>query len=260
MTTVATRLPEGPSGERLSCRNGAGCVASGLLAMWVGMAATPARAADPAVIFMAQVGKELMAAARTRSAGAMASVVERHADLTQIGLYSLGEYRAGCRRTSAPATSTGMARFIGRYAADESPKYPLARVEWANQSVRSGSGVMVDSRIVLADGSGYDVRWALTRYGGSFKVRDAMVLGFWMTPFLKNLFEDYIAKNGGNPRALTAALEPLRLAASRCRSGRLGRFINARHGPLQLGRTPVLPSGRARSGGLARRQRHGSWS
>ena len=55
-------------------------------------------------------------------------------------------------------------------------------------------------------GSGYDVRWALTKYGTSYKVRDAMVLGFWMTPFLKNLFEDYIAKNGGNPRALTAAL------------------------------------------------------
>ena len=36
-----------------------------------------------------------------------------------------------------------MARFIGRYAATESPKYPVARVEWANQSVRSGSGVMV---------------------------------------------------------------------------------------------------------------------
>ena len=40
----------------------------------------------------------------------------------------------------------------------------------------------------------------------SYRVRDAMVLGLWMTPFLKKLFEDYIAQNGGNPRALTAAL------------------------------------------------------
>ena len=37
-------------------------------------------------------------------------------------------------------------------------------------------------------------------------MRDAMVLGLWMTPFLKKLFEDYIAQNGGNPRALVAAL------------------------------------------------------
>ena len=206
MTTLATRLVGGSVRQRFSLRIAAGCVAAGLAMLWIGMAAAPARAADPAVIFMAQVGKELMAAARTRSAGAMAGAVERHADLTQIGLYSLGEYRARLPEVERPSYFTGMARFIGRYAAAESPKYQVARVEWANQSVRSGSGVMVDSRIIMADGSGYDVRWALTRYGGSFKVRDAMVLGFWMTPFLKSLFEDYIAKNGGNPRALAAAL------------------------------------------------------
>ncbi len=206
MSTVGTKLAGGPAWRRLSAGMVAGYVASGLLAMWVGLAGTPARAGDPAVIFMAQVGKELMAAARTRSPGAMASVVERHADVTQIGLFSLGEYRNRLPQEERPSYFSGMARFIGRYAANESPKYPLARVEWANQSVRSGSGVMVDSRIVLADGSAYDVRWALTRHGTGFKVRDAMVLGFWMTPFLKNLFEDYIAKNGGNPRALTAAL------------------------------------------------------
>ena len=206
MTTLATRLVGGSVRQRFSLRIAAGCVVAGLAMLWIGMAAAPARAADPAVIFMAQVGKELMAAARTRSAGAMAGAVERHADLTQIGLYSLGEYRARLPEVERPSYFTGMARFIGRYAAAESPKYQVARVEWANQSVRSGSGVMVDSRIIMADGSGYDVRWALTRYGGSFKVRDAMVLGFWMTPFLKSLFEDYIAKNGGNPRALAAAL------------------------------------------------------
>ena len=38
-----------------------------------------------------------------------------------------------------------MARFIGRYAAAEAPKYQVARVEWSNRSVRGGSGVMVDS-------------------------------------------------------------------------------------------------------------------
>jgi phospholipid transport system substrate-binding protein len=206
MTSVATRLVGGSLRQRFCARIAVGCVAAGLAMAWIAMAAAPARAADPAVIFMAQVGKELMAAARTRSAGAMAGAVERHADLTQIGLYSLGEYRARLPEGERPSYFTGMARFIGRYAAAESPKYQVARVEWANQSVRSGSGVMLDSRIVMADGSGYDVRWALTRHGGSFKVRDAMVLGFWMTPFLKSLFEDYIAKNGGNPRALAAAL------------------------------------------------------
>lgn len=184
----------------------ASCLAAAFVALWTLLPAKPAVAADPAVVFMAQVGRELMAAARSRSPAAMAAVVERHADVTQIGLYSLGEYRTRLPHAERPSYFSGMARFIGRYAAAESPKYPVARVEWVDQSMHSSSGIMVDSRIVLADGSTYEVRWLLSKYGNSYKVRDAMVLGFWMTPFLKNLFEDYIAKNGGNPRALTAAL------------------------------------------------------
>jgi phospholipid transport system substrate-binding protein len=31
-------------------------------------------------------------------------------------------------------------------------------------------------------------------------------MGFWMSPFLKNLFEAYIGENGGNPQALVIAL------------------------------------------------------
>jgi len=204
--TILKHTTGAPLRHRDLVRLAAGALAAGLGALWMALAGPPAQAADPAVVFMAQVGRELMAAARTRSPGAMAGVVERHADLTQIGLYSLGEYRARLPHEERPSYFSGMARFIGRYAAAEAPKYPVARVEWANQSMRSGSGVMVDSRIILADGTGYDVRWALSKYGASYKVRDAMVLGFWMTPFLKNLFEDYIAKNGGNPRALAAAL------------------------------------------------------
>jgi phospholipid transport system substrate-binding protein len=184
----------------------AASISAALMTIWAAATAPPARAADPAVVFMAQVGRDLMAAARSRSPAMMAAVVERHGDVTQIGLYSLGEYRTRLPHAERPSYYSGMARFIGRYAASEAPKYPLARVEWSNQSVRGASGLMVDSRVVLADGSGYDVRWLLFKYGNTYKVRDAMVLGFWMTPFLKKLFEDYIAQNGGNPRALTAAL------------------------------------------------------
>ncbi len=183
-----------------------GCAWAACFAAWLGGAIPAAQAADPAVVFMAQVGRDLMSAARTRSPGVMTNVIERHGDVAQIGLYSLGEYRTKLARAERPSYYQGMARFIGRYAASEAPKYQVARVEWANRSVKGASGLMVDSRVILTDGTAYDVRWLLFKYGSSYKVRDAMVLGFWMTPFLKNLFEDYIAKNGGNPRALTAAL------------------------------------------------------
>lgn len=207
MTSIGKTFTRGrPWWRKAFCLAAAVAMSVGLMPFWMGASAPPASAADPAVVFMAQVGRELMAAARTRSPGVMANVIERYGDVAQIGLYSLGEYRTKLAHAERPGYYAGMARFIGRYAAAEAPKYSVVRVEWVNQSFRGASGLMVDSRVILSDGSGYDVRWLLFKYGSSYRVRDAMVLGFWMTPFLKNLFEDYIAKNGGNPRALTAAL------------------------------------------------------
>jgi phospholipid transport system substrate-binding protein len=173
---------------------------------WLTAAPRPAAAADPAVKFMAQVGRELMAAARTRSPGVMASVIQRYGDVSYIGLYSLGSYRSQLSVADRVNYYGGMVRFISRYAVTEAPKYPVARVEWADQSIRGANGIMLDSKVVLEDGSAYEVRWLLTKIGDSYKVRDAMVVGFWMTPFLKKLFEDYIAQNGGNASALVTAL------------------------------------------------------
>jgi phospholipid transport system substrate-binding protein len=182
------------------------CILATLGVAW--LTATPPRAApaDPAVKFMAQVGRELMAAARTRSPGVMAGVIQRYGDVSYIGLYSLGSYRHLLSAEERTTYYGGMVRFISRYAASEAPKYPVARVEWSDQSVRGANGLMVDSKVILEDGSVYEVRWLLVKYGQTYKVRDAMVVGFWMTPFLKKLFEDYIAENGGHPRALVAAL------------------------------------------------------
>ena len=207
MSTVANTLAGG-HGRRQAFRVVAWLL--GLGALWCGIAASlvvrPAAAADPAVVFMAQVGRELMAAARTRSPSVMANVVQRYGDVRTIGNYSLGAYRAKLAEGDRQAYYAGMIRFISRYAASESPKYPVARVEWLNQSERGANGIFVDSTVVLADGGSYEVRWLLARVGTTYKVRDAMVMGFWMTPFLKKLFEDYITQNGGNPRALMMAL------------------------------------------------------
>src|SRR6185369_2585821 len=121
----------------------------------------------------------LMAAARTRSPGAMVAAIERHGDVTQIGLSALGDYRTQLPHADRPNYFSGMAKWMGRYAANEAPNYPIARVEWSNESRRgSGGSVVVESRVVLANGSAYEVSWVLARYGTGYKVRDAMVLGF----------------------------------------------------------------------------------
>jgi uncharacterized caspase-like protein/ABC-type transporter MlaC component len=166
----------------------------------------PAPDADPAVQFLAQIELQLLLAARNVSPSTLIDLFERYADVPQIGLYALGSYRTKLSEAERTAYYAGMARFIGRYVAAETQKYPVTRIERSDQVVRAGSGTMVDLRVIMADGSGYDVRCLLTKYGSTFKIRDVMVQGFWATPFLKALFEDYIEKNGGDPRALITSL------------------------------------------------------
>ena len=183
------------------------CSALVLLAMVASLfCAAPARAADPAVEFMKQVSRDLIAASRGRSMSAFQSVILRYGDITSIGLYSLGSYRARLAETDKQNYLSGLTRFLARYAATEAPKYPVSHAEILGPSKREWTGILVDTRVHLRDGTTYDVRWLLSRYGNSFRIRDAQVLGFWMTPMLKKLFEDYINENGGNPRALVVAL------------------------------------------------------
>lgn len=164
-----------------------------------------AQAADPAVAFMDKVARELVAATRARSPELIGSVIHRYADVGYIGNYSLGSYRGQLSPVDRQPYLNGMVRYLSRYTAMEAPKYPVATYKVLS-SVQGGSGLMVDSQVVLRDGQAYDVRWLLGRYGGSYRVRDAMVYGFWMTPFLKKLFENHIAEHGGNVRALVAVL------------------------------------------------------
>jgi len=168
---------------------------------WTGTA----RAEAPAR-YMQKVADELISAQRQGGISAFARVIQQHADIPSIGLYSLGSYRQAMSKTDRTSYYSGMVRFISRYAAKEAPKYPVASAVVIGQSGETKHGVYVDSTVNLQSGMSYDVRWFLVRRGSRWKVRDAEVVGFWMSPFLKNLFEGYISENGGNPKALVIAL------------------------------------------------------
>ena len=170
-------------------------------------AAVPAaHAADPAVEFMRRAANELINAQRQGSQEAFARVIDRYGHVPAIGLDALGNYRSGLQANDRGSYYKGLVKFIGRYAANESPKYRVARTEFPSPGIRDGRAILVDSRVVLADGTSYDVRWMLMQQGRNFKVRDAQVLGFWVSPFLQRLFQNYIAENGGKVRALVLAL------------------------------------------------------
>lgn len=166
----------------------------------------PARAADPAVEFMKQTARELISAARSGSQRDFMEVIQNRGHVPAIGLYALGDYSSRLQPSERDNYYGGMVRFIASYAMTESPKYPVSHAEILSPVIREGDAVYVDSRVHLRTGTVYDVRWLLIPQGKSFRVRDAQVVGFWMSPFLKNLFETFIGNNGGNPQALVIAL------------------------------------------------------
>ena len=203
--TDALRPPSRPAQSGIRRLLSLVCLA--VLMTWFAAVTPAAAAADAAVRYMERVAKDMMAAARTNSPAALNAVITRHADLSGIGLYALGDSRPKLDPADKSAYLAGMTRFIARYTAAEAPKYPVAKVSFVQESRQAKYGVTVDSTVTLQDGTSYDVAWLLVGGGNSYRVRDAQVLNFWMTPFLKKLFEDYIAQNNGNVKALVAVLQ-----------------------------------------------------
>lgn len=168
--------------------------------------ATPAARKESPAAYMKRVGNDLLLASRAGSVSQIAMVLNANADVPSIALNALGDYARSLPKTDRPIYYNGMVNFIARYAAKEAPKYPIARFIVTAQSQDDARGTYVDSHITLASGDAYDVRWLVVRRDGVYKVRDAQVIGFWMTSFLDNLFQNYISENGGNPKSLVVAL------------------------------------------------------
>jgi phospholipid transport system substrate-binding protein len=183
-----------------------------MLALLVGVigitsAFSTAQADDRAVKYMRRAAAALINAQKKSSEAGFARVVKKYGHVPAIGMYALGSYSRGLVHSDRRSYYRGLAKFIGRYAAKESPKYPVARVKFAPTSIRDGRSVLVDSQVIMRDGTAYDVRWLLVPNRKSFRVRDAQVLSsIWVSPFLKNLFENYIAENGGRVKNLVIAL------------------------------------------------------
>ncbi|MGL4395235.1 MAG: ABC transporter substrate-binding protein [Hyphomicrobium sp.] len=184
----------------------------GAMGRWLGLAMiavaalAPAAHAEAPATYMQRVANELIAAQRSASPTAFQNVLRKHMDVPAIGLGALGPHARTLPKTERPAYYSGMLKFISKYAAKEAPKYPVASAVVTGQGEETVGGSAVDTRITLRNGETYDVRWKLVRAGQSYKVRDAQVVGFWMTSFLDNLFQSYISENGDNPRALVMAL------------------------------------------------------
>lgn len=176
-----------------------------MLACFAGPQVSDARAESPAA-YMQRVQNELIAAQNRGGVVAFSEVLRNHMDVPGIGLTALGPHMRSLPKSERPSYYNGMINFIAKYAAKTAPQYPVASAVVVGQGPGDAGGTNVDARVTLRSGTAYDVRWLVVKTKGGYKVRDAQVVGFWMTTFLDDLFQNYISENGNNPRALVLAL------------------------------------------------------
>lgn len=177
------------------------------LGLLLGLAAAPATAAaDPAAAYMEKVGKDLLNANRQGTAASFLRAIQRHADVAEIALYSLGQYKTKLPASMKEKYFRGVALFMSRYFADQSREYRVAKYTLGDSRKTDDGDFMVDSRIYMLSGRSYTVVWRVGKRGGKFRVLDAKVLGFSLVYLQRGLFTSYISKRKGDVSQLVAVL------------------------------------------------------
>jgi phospholipid transport system substrate-binding protein len=176
------------------------------LACLAGTAAVAGDKNHPSVAFMKKAGRELLEAHRQGTVNAFLSVIQRYADVPDIALYSLGQYKANLGSSQRPRYFRGVAVFMSRYFADQSREYPVAKYE-VGEATTDGDDVMVATKIYLMSGKSYNVSWRLVWRNKTYKIADAKVLGFSMVYMQRGIFTSYLSKRKGDLLQLMNALE-----------------------------------------------------
>jgi len=161
---------------------------------------------DASIAFMKKVGRDLLDAHRQGTVAAFLEVIERYADVPEIALYSLGQYKANLAVAQRPRYFHGVAVFMSRYFAEQSREYRIAKYE-VGEAESDGSDVLVSSRIYLMSGQSYNVTWRIVSRGKTMKVADCKVLGFSMIYMQRGIFTSYLSKRKGDLLQLMNALE-----------------------------------------------------
>jgi phospholipid transport system substrate-binding protein len=178
-----------------------------LLAGLVGAMAQPALAGEhPSLAYMRQVAKDLLNANRLGTAAAFRRAIMRHADVADIGDYSLGQYRPKLSSAQRAPYYDGVATFMSRYFADQSREFRVAKYELGDPSAADGHDVTISSKVYMMSGQSYTVVWRLGWSGGRYKITDAKVLGFSLVYLQRGIFTSYISKRNGDVSQLVAAL------------------------------------------------------
>jgi ABC-type transporter MlaC component len=168
--------------------------------------AKDAVAEHPSLGYMKRVAKDLLHAHRQRTVASFLRVIQRHADVAGIALYSLGQYQSKLPTGQRQSYFRGVATFMARYFADQSREYEIAKYELGEARQDDEKDVLITSKVYLLSGQVYTVVWRLSWLRSSYKVTDAKVLGFSLVYLQRGIFTSFLSKRNGDVAQLVAAL------------------------------------------------------
>jgi ABC-type transporter MlaC component len=161
---------------------------------WAAAASTAEAADHPSVVYMRQVAKDMLAAHRQGTISAFLRAIQRHADVRGIGTYVLGSYANKVPSSQTARYNKGVANYMALFFANGSRDYTIAKYEIGEATVDDDKSVLVETTVYLMTGRSYTATWKLVWVGGSYKVRDVRVLGFWMTNQQRSDFISFLGK------------------------------------------------------------------
>jgi ABC-type transporter MlaC component len=170
-------------------------------------AITPALAAEhPSLAYMREAAKDLLHANRQGTVASFKRAILRHADVAEIALYSLGQYKSKLNEAQRSSYFGGVATFMARYFAEQSQEYRVAKYEIGAATVNDDKEIQIASRVFLLSGQTYTVMWQLVWRGNRYKIADAKILGFSLVYLQRGLFTSFLSKRNGDVSQLVAAL------------------------------------------------------
>ncbi|CAN5150270.1 hypothetical protein BH10PSE7_BH10PSE7_40550 [soil metagenome] len=180
--------------------------AAGALGLVLASAGDAQAAEHPSITYMRQAGKDLLNAHRQGTVASFLRAIQRYADVPDIAIYSLGQYKSKLSETQRQNYYRGVAVFMARYFADQSREYPVAKYEIGDAEAQDNKDILIESRVYLLSGSTYKVSWRLAWRGKGYKIVDAKVLGFSLVYLQRGIFTSYLSKRNGDINQLVAAL------------------------------------------------------
>lgn len=171
------------------------------------MFSTPARAIEgPVLSFMNQIADSVISANHKKSKNELEKIIRENVDVEQVGNYSLGSYIQKLSDDDVTDYYDGVVNFMSRYAATKSEYYQVSDVVFYKPRFKGKNEIIIKSKIKMASGQKYSVKWKVIRENGQYKLRDASVYGFWVMPFQRRLFRSYLRENNYDVNALLLVL------------------------------------------------------